>query len=542
MESKKNIGSCFKAFRIYSWRLFAFTSLLIFTQTLYAQKEQNKRSKKKKSKIEILHANDLFFDEENGVKAKRLIGDVKIKYEKTIMTCDSAFVFSASNSMKAFGNVHIKDKEGAMDLYGDSLFYDGEKKLTQVRGKVVVETPDMELRTRFLDFDRQKDYGYYWNGGLIYLNDKSDTLTSKLGHFYNASNEIHFKDSVRLRSADYKIQSDTMHHNTKTEKTSFFGPSTITSVDNFIYTEKGWSNNKTGASEFTTNSFILTDDQQIWGDSILYNQKTEIAELFQNVVMLDTVNSFIVEGDYVLHNQADSTSLVIGEPLLTQMFDEDSLFLHADTIYSEFDSTRQFRRIQAYKKAQFYKSDMQGKCDSLVFRDEDSSIVLFYDPILWSDDNQITADYIQIFRANGSLDRMVMNDNGFINSLEDSTVQFPMYNQIKGDSMVGVFDSSALKKVFVRHSGIAIYWAKEDTSGYIGMNKANAEYMTIILDSNAVEEIILKQNPDATLYPIKDITPRMQYLKNFEWRGSERPNKKQDVYNWKEKEAIKEGD
>ena len=74
------------------------------------------------------------------------------------------------------------------------------------------------------------------------------------------------------------------------------------------------------------------------------------------------------------------------------------------------------------------------------------------------------------------------------------------------------------------------------------MNKANAEFMTILLDSSTVEEIILNQNPTATLYPIKDITPRMQYLKKFEWRGKERPNNREDVYNWREKEAIKEGD
>jgi len=515
---------------------------LIIGTISYGQTKKVKKDKKKKPKIEILHANDLFFDEENGVKAKRLVGDVKIKYDKTIMTCDSAFVYSQSNSMKAYGRVHITDKADGMELFGDSLNYNGETRLTEVRGRVKVITNDMELRTRFLNFDRINDYGYFWNGGIIYLNDKKDTLTSQIGHFYNAINEIHFKDSVRLNSEDYHIESDTMHHNTRTERTKFFGPTTITSEDNFIYTEKGWTNNKTGESEFTTNSFILTDDQQIWGDSILYNQKTNLAEMFCNVIMLDTVNEFIVQGDYVLHNQKDSTTLVVGMPLMTQIFDEDSLFLHADTLYSEFDSTRQFRRIKAYRKAQFYKSDMQGKCDSLVFRDEDSSIVLFYDPILWSDANQITADFIQIFRSNGRLDRMVMNDNAFINSLEDSTIQYPMYNQIKGDSMVGVFDTNALKKVFVRHNGIAIYWAKEDTSGYIGMNKANAEFMTILMDSNAVEEIILNQNPVATLYPINDITPRMQYLKKFEWRDKERPTKRGDVYNWKEKEAIKEGD
>jgi hypothetical protein len=117
-----------------------------------------------------------------------------------------------------------------------------------------------------------------------------------------------------------------------------------------------------------------------------------------------------------------------------------------------------------------------------------------------------------------------------------------MYNQIKGDSMEGIFDTNALRKVFVRRNGITIYWAKEDTSGYIGMNKANAEFMIVFLDSNEVEEIILNNNPIATLYPIKDITPRMQYLKKFEWRGKERPANREDVYNWREKEAIEEGD
>ena len=97
----------------------------------FGQTKNIKKDKKKKSKIEILHANDLFFDEENGVKAKRLVGDVKIRYDKTIMTCDSAFVYSQSNSMKAYGRVHITDKDDGMELFGDSLNYNGETRLTE---------------------------------------------------------------------------------------------------------------------------------------------------------------------------------------------------------------------------------------------------------------------------------------------------------------------------------------------------------------------------------------------------------------------------
>jgi hypothetical protein len=89
-----------KASRKFSWRLFALLLFLLACTVAFGQTKKVKTTKNKKSKIEILHANDLFFDDEYGQKTKRLIGDVKIKYDQTIMTCDSAFVYSSTNSVK----------------------------------------------------------------------------------------------------------------------------------------------------------------------------------------------------------------------------------------------------------------------------------------------------------------------------------------------------------------------------------------------------------------------------------------------------------
>ena len=85
---------------------------------------------------------------------------------------------------------------------------------------------------------------------------------------------------------------------------------------------------------------------------------------------------------------------------------------------------------------------------------------------------------------------------------------------------------------------------KSTPKGRVWEIKINRFQLNVLLSDKQKEdfEIILNQNPTATLYPIKDITPRMQYLKKFEWRGKERPNNREDVYNWREKEAIKEGD
>ncbi|MCB0481515.1 MAG: hypothetical protein KDC83_08785 [Flavobacteriales bacterium] len=498
-------------------------------------------------KIEILQADDFYYDEIGGVKAKRLIGNVKIKHENTLMYCDSAYVYNATNDMSAFGHVHITDPED-MDLWGDSLKYYGTKKITEVRGSVKMVNEDMTLTTRFLNFDRSANHAWYWNGGLILMNDGKDSLWSRKGDYYSSLSEMRFKDSVVLKTADYEINTDTMHYHTKKERSYFFGPTHIISDSNHIYTEKGWSDNKTGLSEFTLNSYIFTAEQQLWGDSILYDQKKNIGEMFFNVTLLDTVNEFMVQGDYVLHNQEDSTSLVLGKPILTQFFDTDSMVLHADTLFSHFDSSRQFRIMHAYPKAQFFKSDMQGKCDSLIFSDLDSSIHMYDDPVLWSEANQITSDFIQVFRSNGELERMTMNNNAFIISLEDSIGQYKKYNQIKGDSMVGFFTNGELSKVNVNHNGNTIYFAKEEEKDssqvreYLGMNKADCQNMTIYLDSNEVTSIVFRVKPTATLYPLKDVTPRMMFLKDFSWRDSERPKRKEDIFNWKEEEEVQKGE
>ena len=41
----------------------------------------------------------------NGVK--RLIGNVRLKHEDALMFCDSAYVYSKTNKMDAYGHVRI---------------------------------------------------------------------------------------------------------------------------------------------------------------------------------------------------------------------------------------------------------------------------------------------------------------------------------------------------------------------------------------------------------------------------------------------------
>ena len=74
--------------------------------------------------------------------------------------------------------------------------------------------------------------------------------------------------------------------------------------------------------------------------------------------------------------------------------------LRADTLKTVPDTIPNEKIIQAYFNVKFFRQDLQGKCDSLVYYSKDSTLCLFHDPILWSGDNQMTSDYMEMVRNN----------------------------------------------------------------------------------------------------------------------------------------------
>ncbi len=113
----------------------------------------------KKTKVELLNANTLEYDESLGKNVRRLIGDVRLKHEDALMTCDSAYMYSETNSFDAFGNVHIYQGD-SVQLFGDSLKYNGNTRKAQLNGNVKLIDKDMTLTSTNLNYDRKTKMGY----------------------------------------------------------------------------------------------------------------------------------------------------------------------------------------------------------------------------------------------------------------------------------------------------------------------------------------------------------------------------------------------
>jgi hypothetical protein len=177
---------------------------------------------------------------------------------------------------------------------------------------------------------------------------------------------------------------------------------------------------------------------------------------------------------------------------------------------------------------------MQGVCDSLVFNKEDSTIKLFYLPVLWSGLNQLTADSITMQTANSEITHIYLVNNSFISALADSdttiAIDSSRFNQIKGKNMTGFMKDNELYKIDVMGNGQTIYYAKNKQQKNFGVNRADCSDLVIYVDSNKVRSITLLNEPDGTMYPIRELSVSELRLKGFTWFGNKRPRTREDIF------------
>ena len=476
------------------------------------------------TKIDLDNADRLEYDKNIGENVKRLIGNVILHHEGTYLYCDSAYLYSETNSVDAFSNVSIKS--GTVHIVGDVLYYNGNTKDAELDKNVKMTDEKMELETEHLTYNTKTKIANYLTGGK--LKDAENVLTSKIGYYYAETKEVYFKKEVVLVNPEYTMNSDTLKYNTKTEIAYFFGPTYIVSKENTIYCENGWYNTQKDIAQFNENAYFSNKEQKINGDSLYYDRKILFGKAYNNITIIDTTQEITIKGNYAEYYEKEGKTMVTNEALVIHNMDGDSLFLHADTLKAFFDSTGAGKVLYAYNHAKFFKSDIQGLGDSIVYSFTDSVIYMYSNPILWSEENQITADTIHIFLKNNELYRMNLYSSSFIVSKEDSV----KYNQIKGKFVIGHFFENELRKINVYQNSETIYYVRDESKGLIGINKAIADDMLIFVDNSKVKTITFLTNPEATLYPEKDLAPAEVKLKGFKWDEFKRPLDKEGVFNW----------
>jgi lipopolysaccharide export system protein LptA len=493
-------------------------SIFFHTNTVFAQKT---------TQVEIVNADTFEGDESLGKNVSRLNGDVRFRHQGAMMYCDSAYLYQETNSLDAFGKIRIEQGD-SINLTGDFLKYEGNSRLATITGNVVMTDRDMTLRSTILKYQMANETAEYFNGGE--LRDKTNLLTSRKGKYLSKDKMVLFSDSVVLINPQYSIRADSLRYQTNSRVALFSGPTRIYSSgsdSSMIYCESGWYNTVTEKSFFSGNPAIYSKETTLTADSLWYDNNTATGLARKKVTVSDTVQRVIIMGELGVTDNKNRIGWVTDRAQLIRIFENDSLYLHADTLRATEDTITGNKSWVAYHGVRVFKSDMQGKCDSLVYTSSDSLITFHQDPVLWNGENQLTADLIQMLVAGSQVSEMRMFNNAFIVSRED-TLRF---NQIKGRDMTGNFLEGKLNTINVEGNGQSVYYTRNSKNQFTGVNRADCSDMLITInDENKVSSITLINEPDAVLYPIDELSPSELRLKGFYWSESDRPKDRNDIF------------
>lgn len=457
---------------------------------------------------------------------QRLIGNVRLRQGETYMYCDSAWMYDDQKRFEAFSRVRI-EKGDSLRLSGDLLSFDNGDKMARLRKNIRFSDGKMLLLTNLLDYNLDLETGAYRGGGTITSNS-GDVLKSREGIYFARAGVFHFRKEVSLTNPDYEVKCDTLHYNERTSVSRFLGPTYISTKDTEIYCERGQFNSKTEDSEFVKQAQIVSDGNVLKGDSIVYKGKLKRGYSYGNVEVRDTAGTFFINGNRGFYDQQADVSYVSDRALMIRPFDGDTLFLHADTLLNRPDSSG-VKRIFAYRNVRFYKNDLQGRADSLVYADRDSLISLFGDPVLWNELNQISGETILIRTWDSTIDRLDVDKAGKIMSeaIPDR------YNQIAGRQITGYFRDNEMHRIVVTGNAESIYFPTEKNNEKprtMGLNSVKCSTIDILMEKGELSEIRFRKDPVGSMKPNKEVQSAEYQLSGFTWRDDERPKDGADVF------------
>lgn len=528
MSDKKNKHNSLSGHRILVTSVLCLFGFCLLAQESVRQSGQPKQ----KSKVYLLHS-DLLRKDSRHPDAQVVVGNVVFRHDSVYMYCDSAYYYDQISSFEAFSNVRMEQGD-TLFLYGDHLYYDGMTQIAEMRMNVRMENRTTTLLTDSLNYDRVYNLGYFFDGGT--LMDEQNVLTSEWGEYNPGTKQSVFNYNVRLVNPQFTLTSDTLRYNTATKVANIVGPSDIVSDANHIYSERGNYNTATGKADLYDRSVLSNEGKQLTGDTLFYDRNTGVGEAFRNIVMNDTVNKNMMTGDYGFYNEQTKYAFVTRKAVAVDYSQGDSLFLHGDTLMLEtfhLNTDSVYREMRAFHKVRFYRTDVQGVADSLVFSTIDSCLTMYKDPILWNENQQLVGEQVKIYMNDSTIDWAHIINQALSVEQVDST----LFNQVAGKEMKSYFRDRQMRKTEVIGSVRVVYYPMDSDSTLIGMNVSETSQLDIYLQDQKLERMVMSPKSNGTLYPMSQIPKGIDRLDNFVWFDYIRPQNKADIFNWRGKRA-----
>lgn len=512
----------------------------------WAAPRRKQKSRPEDNRVYLIHADQLSFDTYGPNPDAQIVrGHVSFRHQNSHLTCDSAYFYQASNSVRAFGHVRFRQGD-TLSLTCDRAWYDGEAQLMEARKNVVLRHRRQVLYTDSLNYDRLYNNAYFFRGGRLV--DGRTKLSSDWGEYNTESKQAVFYYDVQLRTPKNRVSTDTLYYNTRTSQAHVVGkytadkgrgkvgPSRIIGDNGIIETENAFFNTNSDKAELFGRSTVVNQGKSITGDTLYYDSKTGRNRGYGNVVYIDKRNKNELTCGKVIYNEKTGAGYATRNALVKDYSQKDTLYMHADTMRIEtfnINTDSVYRKVHCYPHVRAYRNDVQGVCDSLVYDSKDSCMTMYRDPIVWNLDRQLLGEVIKVYMGDSTVrEAHVLGQAFSVEQMPDSI----HYNQISSRDMFAYFVNGAMRRTDAVSNVRSInYFTDDKDSSFIGLNYNETDTMRMFVDENRKLQRIWMPKPTGTLYPMTQIPPDKYKLDCFAWFDDIRPKDKNDVFVWRGK-------
>ena len=176
---------------------------------------------------------------------------------------------------------------------------------------------------------------------------------------------------------------------------------------------------------------------------------------------------------------------------------------------------------------------MQAVCDSLTFDSRDTCVTMYKDPIIWNDKAQLLGEVVKIYMDSASIKWVhVINQTLYAEPLDSA-----IYNQIKGKEMKFFFRDGKLSEMQAIGGVGIVFYPLDNDSTFVGMNTTEAGKAIAFVVEGEMNKVVVPNESKGVFYPMGQRPVEKRFLENFAWFDYVRPKDKEDIYNWRGKEA-----
>lgn len=180
----------------------------------------------------------------------------------------------------------------------------------------------------------------------------------------------------------------------------------------------------------------------------------------------------------------------------------------------------------AHPNVKFFRTDLQGLCDSMTFVSKDSLLHLDHHPVVWNENKQIFGNKIILHLNDSTVDWAKLPDFGFVAEHIDEE----FYNQLTGKEMFATFADGELRHLDVSGNVQAIMLPQENDSTYNKIANLESSYMAADFLNQALQRMKLWPETSGTMTPLYLAKKQLYYLPQFRWFEPLRPRKPEDVF------------